>query len=178
MEGYDHRGHGGRATWTATGKDGSVSRGLVEWSKSAQRPATPSLAGLAAVDFVQGDYAANLVTVDEATRAFGRPFSPPVANGGRLQMRIGLDASNGRADSVDGELYAQWTVYRTVDAPAGKAYFDLDAPISYPQTLTASRERALGPHAHDDPLPRHLHGDIRKLIYNDRLKMPPGEAVA
>ena len=57
-------------------------------------------------------------------------------------------------------------------------HFDVRAPISYPQTLDTARDQALGPRAADDPRPHRLHSDIRKLIYNDRLKLPPGYAVA
>ena len=94
------------------------------------RPATPTLSGLSIADFTRGDYAASLITTSEVTHAFGKAASAPEANGGRQQFQIGIDTSNGVARSVDGKLYAEWTIYRASTVAAAKAYFALNQSIS------------------------------------------------
>lgn len=95
------------------------------WAKGSTRPAAPALT--ATVDetgFLQGDYAAGLITTAELMSAFGRAATAPQPNGGARQSEPGLDISNSRAESEDGNLVLQCTVYRGTDAAAAKAYFD------------------------------------------------------
>lgn len=112
------------------------------WAKDAARPAPPELgATVADTGFFQGDYAAGLITTAELATAFGRAASAPQPNGGARQSEPGLDTSNGRAESDDGNLVLQYTVYRGTDAATAKAYFDA--------TTQASPVTGIGDAAHE-----------------------------
>jgi hypothetical protein len=119
--------------YTVTMKDARQSKGAFSWSRGTTRPAAPQLGGATALQaFLQGDYAAGLVTSAELTAALGRPADPPSSNGGRQRYQPGIDVSNARAQSHDGSLIVQYGIYRGTDVPTAKAFYLLNAAVSTP----------------------------------------------
>ena len=70
-----------------------------------------------------GQYAADLLTPQEAAAAVGTPIDAMLPNGGNLRFGVGVATTNTRAPSTDGVLVIQITVYRCVDAATMAAFW-------------------------------------------------------
>ncbi len=99
FEGLEH----GTMTYTVDGQGSAVGKGAVAWSRNGIRAiAVKPGVGDDITAFVGGDYAASLITQVEAATLLGVPMKAPEANGGKIQMRAGIDVSNGRVETIAG----------------------------------------------------------------------------
>ena len=70
-----------------------------------------------------GQYAADLLSAQDASAAVGATIDAMVANGGNLLYAAGVVTTNTRAVSAHGVLVIQITIYRCADAAAMSAYW-------------------------------------------------------
>jgi hypothetical protein len=89
-------------------------------------PAASTASGSAQPDtignFINGVYAASLLTTDEVSAALGRPVLPLTENGGRLAYSPGIDVSNAYTNAKDGSERLDIQVYRATDAAAARTF--------------------------------------------------------
>ncbi len=120
----------GSMTYEVKGSSSAAGRGTVAWTRRGPRAKAPKPG---AIDdptaFLNGDYAASLITVEEASRLLGQPCKEPEGNGGKSNFAPGLNISNARvetfADLLNGGPGAviQYSVYRAGDAAAMQTFF-------------------------------------------------------
>ena len=104
---------GAAGSYHVIGSDGTTHDGSFA-VVAAPRPTsvTPPGAASRLTAFVNGDYAASLVTGGRRRPRFGRPVTAPTPNGGRLFYDTDIDVSNALAKSTDGTAVFQYGIYR------------------------------------------------------------------
>ena len=127
---------GGRVDgrYTITMKDGSTTTGTIAWGHGSTRalPHDPTDNGAELHhDILTGDYAASFGTAQLLTAAMGRPTLAALANGGRIYYAPGIDVSNARALTADGNLVVQYSIYRGSPAVVAK-YWQTNYPHANP----------------------------------------------
>ncbi len=136
IEGIDVKGTrlGGRVDgrYTITMKDGSTTTGTIAWGHGST-PAQPhdptDTAQNSIPDILSGDYAASFGTARLLTAAMRRPTLAATANGGRVFFAPGIDVSDARALTADGNLVVQYSIYRGSAADVAKFW-----QTNYPHT--------------------------------------------
>jgi hypothetical protein len=93
-------------------------------AKATPGAATPSVDPNDMTAFIQGDYAATLLTEKELTATLKTPVLPLIKNGGRNNYGPGIDVSNAATHAQDGSGFVQISVYRAATSAAARQYFD------------------------------------------------------
>jgi hypothetical protein len=109
--------------------------GTMAWARNATR-ATPAPIGQTAAatpaNVQSGSYAAALLTAADLSRAVGRPFAAPVANGGRLGYDIGVNVSDGLATSTDKKYDVNYSVYLCDSKAHANAFWKKESGLGLP----------------------------------------------
>jgi hypothetical protein len=98
--------------------------------------------------YINGDYAAGLLTTDQLTTAFGRPMLALSANGGRPGYAPGIDISNASTFAKDGSAQLDLRIFRATSADAAKTY--LSTMIAFAKETPDPQFAGLGDATHND----------------------------
>ena len=125
---------GAAGSYHVIGTDGTTHDGSFAVVRGGPRPTsvTPPGAASKLTAFVNGDYAASLVTSAEASATLGRPVAAPTPNGGRLFYDTDIDVSNAIAKSTDGTAVFQYGIYRGKTLAAAQRYWAKVIPGTTP----------------------------------------------
>ncbi len=142
---------GGRVDgrYTITMRDGRTTTGTIAWGHGSTRaqPHDPTDTSQNSItDILNGDYAAGFGTAQLLTAAMGRPMLAALANGGRIFFAPGIDVSNARALTADGNLVVQYSVYRGSAADIAKFRHQ-----NYPQSPSLPGPWTAGVFSNDVP---------------------------
>jgi hypothetical protein len=110
--------------------------------------ATPSVDPNDITAFIQGDYAATLLTDKELTATLKTPVLPLISNGGRNNYAPGIDVSNATTHAQNGSGFVQISVFRAATGAAAHQYFD---SIYGPEINTKNSIEGLGDAAFVEP---------------------------
>jgi hypothetical protein len=111
----------------------TVTNGAMAVSNGPDRPAAPEPGSAnQQADFIQGVYAASLLSTADVSSALGVNAHPVEGNGGKANYQAGIDVSNARATTDNPDMILQYSIYRGTDATRARAFLDLNKAIATP----------------------------------------------
>ena len=117
---------GASGSYQVIGTDGKNHVGSFTVVRGGPRPTSVAAPGAAndLTQFVEGDYAASLLSPAEATQVLGRPADAPIPNGGRFFYVPNINVSDANVKSTDGTVILQYSIFRATTAAIAKDFWE------------------------------------------------------